>query len=100
LSVLPGNGKATFTFSPSVGATHVKLEKSTDHGSTWEEETSVILNSSSESAEVTGLTNGQRYEFRLQVTGGAHAGITSSVFVQPEALLAESGDGTVTLQFE
>jgi hypothetical protein len=58
------------------------------------------LNSSSESAEVTGLTNGQRHEFHLKVTGGAHAGITNSVFVQPEDLLAESGDGTVTLKFE
>ncbi|MBW7476438.1 S-layer homology domain-containing protein [Paenibacillus oenotherae] len=73
---------SNFTFKASAGATNVKIQQSTNGGSTWTDSTTAsALSASSTSATVTGLTPNTSYKFRLAVTGGANAGGSAIVNV-------------------
>jgi len=82
-SVIGSHNKAKFTFSQPTNATDVKLQQSTDGGHTWSTAASTHLTESSTTSEVTGLTDGDTYEYRLNVTGGTRSGISNVVTVTP-----------------
>lgn len=102
LVVFPGIGQAEFEFPAPIAASHVVMQQSTDQGATWQDvpdDRISALNTSSTSAVVTSLENGVTYQFRLKVTGGVNDGFSDAVSVQPNKLLATSGDSSVILQF-
>ena len=82
LRATAGDGKVSFTFSRPTGATKVVLQQSTDK-SKWTNASTEALDKYSSSATATGLTNGQRYYFRLVVTGGSRAGESNIVSATP-----------------
>lgn len=103
LEVLPGVSQAQFEFSAPIAASQVQMQQSSDSGETWSyvpEDRIGVLDTSATSATVTGLENGVTYQFRLDVTGGPNDGKSNVVSVQPNKLLATSGDGNVVLHFE
>ncbi|NLO97179.1 MAG: cell wall-binding repeat-containing protein [Peptococcaceae bacterium] len=82
LEAIAGNGEVSFTFSKPTGATKVILQQSTDK-SKWTTANTGTLDKDSTSATVKGLTNGQKYYFRLVVTGGSRAGESNIVSATP-----------------
>jgi len=82
LRATAGDGEVSFTFSRPTGATKVVLQQSTDK-SKWTNANTGALDKYSTSATATGLTNGQRYYFRLVVTGGSRAGESNIVSATP-----------------
>lgn len=98
-----GNGKVSFTFSKPDDATSVVMKQSTN-GTTWKNASTGTLNKNSTSATATGLTNGQKYYFKLVVTGGIRAGESNTVSATPvgnsiDDLAGSAGNGQVTLYF-
>ncbi|USB32692.1 fibronectin type III domain-containing protein [Paenibacillus sp. YPG26] len=66
---------ASFSFNSSPDATSVRIQQSTDGGSTWTNSvTAASITRNSTTAKVTGLTPSTTYKFRLVVTGGTNAG--------------------------
>jgi len=102
LAVTPGDGQASFSFRAPTGATSVILKQSTN-GTTWGNSTTDKLTASSSSAKATGLTNGQRYYFKLVVIGGTRAGESNIVQAKPvnpiDDLEALAGDGQASFTF-
>lgn len=99
-----GNSQVSFTFSKPTNATGVVLKQSTDGGSTWTNASTGSLSKSSSSATATGLTNGQRYYFKLVVSGGIRAGDSNKVSATPEDnfltdLAGIPGNGKADLAF-
>lgn len=76
ITAIAGDQSASITFTAPAGATTVKVQQSTD-GNTWSYANTILLDAASTSAEVKGLKNGTTYYFRLEVVGGAHAGISN-----------------------
>ncbi|MBD0382592.1 hypothetical protein, partial [Paenibacillus sedimenti] len=73
---------AAFSFTAPTGATAVKVQQSTDGGTTWTDSaTSAALDQSSTAATVTGLTTATTFDFKLVVTGGSNAGNSNVVTV-------------------
>ncbi len=71
---------ASLSFAAQTGATTVKIQQSTNGGTTWSDSTtSASLNATSTSATVTGLTANTSYKFRLVVTGGNNEGNSAIV---------------------
>lgn len=69
LAAKPGNGTVTLTFTPPEGALNLEVMQSSDGGKTWIASTlSSPITITSTSATVTGLTNGQKYSFKISVT--------------------------------
>ncbi len=92
LAAVGGNGTAALTFSAPVWAGSVVLEQSVDGGATWNPAvTASPLTAASTGAVATGLTNGTTYQFRLNVTGGAHAGVSNVASATPQAPPPTSG---------
>ncbi|QHA01537.1 hypothetical protein GQ588_13255 [Dehalobacter restrictus] len=96
LSGVTGNGDATLYFSPPGGATQISLKQSIDGGATWQtSSTTSVLSSSSTSAVVTGLINGQTYLFKLIVTGGNRAGDSNTFSLVPTGVPISDFSGTI-----
>ncbi len=73
---------AALSWIAAVNATEVKIEQSSDNGSTWTESTtSNPVTADSSTAVVTGLTENASYKFRVRVTGGLNEGISNVVSV-------------------
>jgi hypothetical protein len=89
-----GDGQATFTFSKAAGATSVVLEQSTDD-ITFTAVSDIHLNADSDTATVTGLTNGQIYYFRLNVADGIHFGISYTEIVVPSRISTTQSSITI-----
>lgn len=84
---VPGDGLVILNFGAPIGAASVILKQSTDGGNTWTDSApDSPLDSSSTTALLTGLTNGQEYKFKLIITGGARAGESNTVTTIPTAL--------------
>ncbi|HBV88205.1 MAG TPA: hypothetical protein DEF42_16495 [Desulfosporosinus sp.] len=78
--IMKSDTTATFTWSPVVGATGIKIEKALTGTSEWNNATGETIEVGATTALVTGLTASTGYDFRLVVTGGLNAG-TSNVLV-------------------
>jgi chitodextrinase len=63
---------AFFSFTKPLNASSVKIERSSDGGSTWSQATTTpeTITNQLEAAAVTGLTANTSYKFRLSVVGG------------------------------
>ncbi|KAJ48837.1 hypothetical protein CTM_26277 [Clostridium tetanomorphum DSM 665] len=88
LKATAGDGKVTLNFDAPTGATNVVMEQSIDGVNYTAAKTSVITVATT-SAEVMNLKNGQKYSFRLLVTGGLRAGMSNVATATPIA--ANSG---------
>jgi hypothetical protein len=63
----------TFEWSRATGATSLRIEQSTDGGTSWTASTTkTVLTASATSATVTGLEPSTTYKFRLVVVGGRY----------------------------
>jgi uncharacterized repeat protein (TIGR02543 family) len=77
---------ATFTWSAAIGASSIKIQQSTDEGSTWADATTYeTLFSDATTAVVIGLTKNTAYQFKLVVDGGTTAGESNSISVTTKA---------------
>ncbi|MBD0384934.1 hypothetical protein ICC18_33660, partial [Paenibacillus sp. WST5] len=84
---------AAFSFATPTGATAVKVQQSTDGGTTWTDSTtSAALDQSSTTATVTGLTQSTAYKFQVVVTGGSKAGNSNVVDVTTDATVTPISD--------
>ncbi|MGI6533900.1 MAG: Ig-like domain-containing protein [Peptococcia bacterium] len=72
---------ATFTWTAADGATGIKIEQSTDAGTTWTTAYTAPLEATANTAKVVGLTAGATYKFKLVVTGGNNEGDSNEVEV-------------------
>ncbi|WP_123043258.1 S-layer homology domain-containing protein [Cohnella candidum] len=95
LTAAAGNGKVKLTFSAAARSTSVRIEQSTDEVTWTQAATTGTIDSSTTSAWVTGLTNGDMYHFRLVVTGGDRMGISNVDGAMPLASLI-SNDATLS----
>ncbi|MFC0213458.1 S8 family serine peptidase [Paenibacillus chartarius] len=65
---------------PAIGdAAALRVVQSADDGATWSAAVTDVLTSTSNTAEVKGLSPAQSYRFRLEITGGVHEGLSNSV---------------------
>lgn len=106
LAAVGKNQKADLTFTAPEGATSVTLKYSTD-GSTYSNaSTTDLITESSTTASAINLTNGQKYFFKLVISGGTYAGdsnvafatpVAASVPDAPTAVTAAAGDASVAL---
>jgi hypothetical protein len=72
--------KATFTWNPAVDATAIKIQQSTNNGSSWQTATTDgTLSVTDGKVTVTGLAENTTYQFRVAVTGGLNAGVSNAV---------------------
>ena len=101
-----GDGQVTLSFPALTGATsgNIIIEYTTDGGQTFTEVTpTTAMDATSTSATVTGLTNGQAYQFRLNVGSGVYQGVSNLINLYPSQPLtgvsATAGDGKVVLSF-
>ncbi|MEF2246691.1 S-layer homology domain-containing protein [Paenibacillus sp. IITD108] len=85
LSAVAGNRQVTLSFPALLGATDIIVEQSTDGNTFTPAVTSEVLDASSTSATVTGLTNGTTYHIRLTVVSGPYEGPSNVVTVKPVA---------------
>ncbi len=85
LEAVEGDEQVSFTFSSPTGATSVILKQSVDNGLTWADSiTDSTLDAESDSALVSGLTNDQKYIFKLIIVGGSRTGDSNSVTATPK----------------
>lgn len=83
---IPDDSQVMLMFDAPTGAENVVVEWSTDEGATWTEAAvETPITGDAMSAVVTGLTNGQWYQFRLIVTGGARRGTSNVEGAMPSA---------------
>ncbi|WP_172253146.1 S-layer homology domain-containing protein [Saccharibacillus deserti] len=87
LSVVAGNGQAVLNFPALTGATKITIEQSSDGEDYVPVDLPEPLDASSTSATVTGLTNGEKYFFRLNVESGPYAGHSNAVETFPSQAL-------------
>lgn len=72
--------KATFTWNPAVDATAIKIQQSTNDGSSWQTATTEgTLSVTDGKVTVTGLNENTKYQFRVSITGGLNAGVSNAV---------------------
>ncbi|UPM53532.1 S8 family serine peptidase [Gottfriedia acidiceleris] len=72
--------KATFTWDPAVDATAIKIQQSSNNGSSWQTATTDgTLSVTDGKVTVTGLTENTNYQFRVSITGGLNAGVSNTV---------------------
>ena len=71
----------TFSWTGAVGATSIRIEQSTDGGTTWTEATTGVIEPTATTATVSGLIGATTYQFKLVVTGGYNAGDSNVVEV-------------------
>ncbi|MCG1024852.1 cell wall-binding repeat-containing protein [Dehalobacter sp.] len=85
LTGIAGNSQVTLYFSPPAGASSVVVQQlpQDEAATTWVNSPVTTLTPSSNSATVTGLTNGTTYLFKLVVTGGGRAGESNVVSLTP-----------------
>jgi hypothetical protein len=84
---------AIFTWTAAAGASAVKIQQMHPGDILWTDSVTGALAVDAATATVTGLTASTDYVFRLVVTGGNNAGISSSVAnVTTEAVAAVAGD--------
>lgn len=76
---------ANFTWSAAENATSLKVQVSTDGGSTWADATHAAIAVDAETIQVTGLTAETDYKFRLVVVDGGNNGISNVVSVTTTA---------------
>lgn len=69
----------SLSWSSVAGATALKVQVSSDGGTTWVDGTHVALLATSTSTIVTSLNSGSAYKFRLVITGGDYAGNSNVV---------------------
>jgi len=81
LAARAGDKSVTLTFDQPVGAASVVLEQSSNGGLSWSPADCATLNSDSNSAIVSGLSNGVTYNFRLHVVGGSREGYSNIVSI-------------------
>lgn len=87
LSAAPGNGQVTLSFPPLWGAANgdIVIELSTD-GKMFAAVSPVeTLDATSTSAIVSGLKNGTKYYFRLNIGSGKYSGISNVTSATPTA---------------
>ncbi len=71
---------ASFTFAAPTGATSVKIQQSSNNGTSWSDATtSSALSATSSAAKVTGLSPSSTYLFRLVIVGGSLEGSSAIV---------------------
>ncbi|MFD4707965.1 S8 family serine peptidase [Gottfriedia sp. NPDC058432] len=72
--------KATFTWNPAVDATAIKIQQSSNNGSSWQTATTDgTLSVTDGKVTVNGLTENTNYQFRVSITGGLNAGVSNAV---------------------
>ncbi|WP_167555306.1 Ig-like domain-containing protein [Gottfriedia acidiceleris] len=72
--------KATFTWNPAVDATAIKIQQSTNNGSSWQTATTDgTLSVTDGKITVTGLAENTNYQFRVSITGGLNEGVSNAV---------------------
>lgn len=82
LSAKLEDGKVILTFSPPTGAFGVFVVYKSGFG-TYQSAVTETLNENSDSATVSGLTNGKSYTFKLVVFGGVYEGESNEVTITP-----------------
>lgn len=83
LVATPGDGQANLTFTAPKNASSVNLQQSIDGINYYNSYLQTPLTTTTTSASVSYLTNGQKYYFRLSVVGGDNAGYSNVVTVTP-----------------
>lgn len=68
---------ASFSWTPTTGATSVKLQQALKDTNNWIDANTGALTASSTGATVSGLTQLTDYDFRLVVVGGSSAGVSN-----------------------
>jgi putative cell wall-binding protein len=86
LTAVGADKQVNLTFTAPEGATSVILKYSTDGTTYTPATTSDPLTFASTTATVTGLTNGQKYFFKLVITGGTYAGDSNIAIATPTNL--------------
>lgn len=76
---------ATFTWTAADAATSLKIQVSTDGGTTWADATHTAIAVDAATKQVTGLTAATAYKFRLLVVDGANNGYSNVVTVTTTA---------------
>lgn len=76
---------ATFSFDAPTNAASVQMLQSSDNGVNWTAAATAPLNSSSNSAVVSGLQPNTNYAFKLSVSGGVRNGDSNVVFITTKA---------------
>lgn len=76
---------ATFTWTAADAATSLKIQVSTDGGTTWADATHTAIAVDAATKQVTGLTAETAYKFRLLVVGGTNNGYSNVVTVTTTA---------------
>ncbi|MFB7139933.1 Ig-like domain-containing protein [Gottfriedia sp. NPDC056225] len=98
--------KATLTWNPAVDATAIKIQQSSNNGSSWQTATTDgTLSVTDGKVTVTGLNENTNYQFRVSITGGLNAGVsnvvslTTKVVPVPNAPVVKglgNGDNVIT----
>ncbi|MDD3899511.1 MAG: stalk domain-containing protein, partial [Syntrophomonadaceae bacterium] len=94
LRATSGDSQAYLTFSAPEEAEGVAVMQSTDGGINFTPAAITgEVTALSTSATVTGLTNGQEYQFKLVITGGVHAGDSNIAATTPNVKQDSSRSG-------
>ena len=81
LTAVGKQNQVDLTFTAPEGASAVKLQYSKDGQTYTDAATSAPITAASTNASVTGLTNGQKYFFKLVITGGTYDGTSSNIAI-------------------